>query len=132
MRAITVDEYGAVPALTEMPDPQPGPGQVLIKTEAAGMNPMDRTIADGGWKEAMPASFPLILGADLAGVIEGPVYAMLKIAPEIGPDRPDRDPVDIDLDRGGGHRPTLRRQDPPGVRRGPMGDMRIFHPTSEL
>jgi len=70
MRAITVPEYGAVPALTEMPDPQPGPGQVLIKTEAAGMNPMDRTIADGGWKEAMPASFPLILGADLAGVIE--------------------------------------------------------------
>jgi NADPH2:quinone reductase len=70
MRAITVNEYGAAPALTEMPDPRPGPGQVLIKTEAAGMNPMDRTIADGGWKEAMPASFPLILGADLAGVIE--------------------------------------------------------------
>jgi NADPH:quinone reductase len=31
---------------------------------------MDRAIADGGWKEAMPASFPLILGADMAGVIE--------------------------------------------------------------
>ena len=70
MRAITVNEYGAAPALTEMPDPRPGSGQLLIKTEAAGMNPMDRTIANGGWKEAMPASFPLILGADLAGVIE--------------------------------------------------------------
>jgi NADPH:quinone reductase-like Zn-dependent oxidoreductase len=70
MRAITVNEYGATPALTEMPDPRQGPGQVLIKTEAAGMNPMDRTIGDGGWKEAMPASFPLILGADLAGVVE--------------------------------------------------------------
>jgi NADPH:quinone reductase len=70
MRAITVSEYGAAPALTQMPDPRPGSGQLLIKTEAAGMNPMDRTIADGGWKEAMPASFPLILGADVAGVIE--------------------------------------------------------------
>ena len=70
MRAITVNEYGAAPALTEMPDPQPGSGQLLIKTEAAGMNPMDSTIANGGWKEMMPASFPLILGADLAGVIE--------------------------------------------------------------
>ena len=70
MRAITVNEYGAAPALTEMPDPRPGSGQLLIRTDAAGMNPMDRTIANGGWKAAMPASFPLILGADLAGVIE--------------------------------------------------------------
>ena len=53
-----------------MPDPRPQQGQVLIKVEAAGINPMDRTIVDGGWKEMMPASFPLILGADLAGVVE--------------------------------------------------------------
>lgn len=70
MRAITVNEYGAAPALTEVPDPQPGPGQVLITVEAAGMNPVDRTIADGGLKDMMPATFPLILGVDLAGVIE--------------------------------------------------------------
>jgi NADPH2:quinone reductase len=70
MRAISVNEYGAAPALTDVPDPRPQQGQVLIKVEAAGINPMDRTIADGGWKEMMPASFPLILGADLAGVVE--------------------------------------------------------------
>jgi NADPH2:quinone reductase len=70
MHAITVNEYGAAPALTDVPDPQPGPGQVLIRIEAAGMNPMDRTIADGGWKAMMPATFPLILGSDLAGVVE--------------------------------------------------------------
>jgi NADPH:quinone reductase-like Zn-dependent oxidoreductase len=69
MRAITVNEYGAAPALTEVPDPQPGPGHVLITVEAAGMNPVDRTIADGGLKDMMPATFPLILGVDLAGVI---------------------------------------------------------------
>jgi NADPH:quinone reductase len=70
MRAITVNEYGATPALTEVPDPQPEPGQVLIRVEAAGMNPMDRVIADGGLQAMMPARFPLILGADLAGVVE--------------------------------------------------------------
>jgi len=48
MRAITVNEYGVAPALTEVPDPRPGSGQVLIKIEAAGMNPMDRMIAAGG------------------------------------------------------------------------------------
>jgi len=81
MRAITVSEYGAAPALTELPTPQPGPGQLLIRTEAAGMNPMDSTIANGGWKEAMPASFPLILGADLAGVIEAVGEGASKFLP---------------------------------------------------
>jgi NADPH:quinone reductase-like Zn-dependent oxidoreductase len=58
MHAITVNEYGAAPALTDVPDPQAGPGQVLIKIEAAGMNPMNQTIANGGWKAMMPATFP--------------------------------------------------------------------------
>jgi NADPH:quinone reductase-like Zn-dependent oxidoreductase len=43
---------------------------VLIKVEAAGMNPMDRSMAAGAWKEQMPGSFPFVLGADLAGVVE--------------------------------------------------------------
>jgi NADPH2:quinone reductase len=47
MRAITVNEYGAAPELTEVPDPQPGRRQVLIRVEAAGMNPMDRSMAGG-------------------------------------------------------------------------------------
>jgi NADPH:quinone reductase-like Zn-dependent oxidoreductase len=34
------------------------------------MNPMDRSMAAGAWKEQMPGSFPLVLGADLAGVVE--------------------------------------------------------------
>ena len=36
MHAIAVNEYGAVPALMEVPDPQPGPGQVLIKVGQRG------------------------------------------------------------------------------------------------
>jgi NADPH:quinone reductase-like Zn-dependent oxidoreductase len=70
MHAITVSEYGAAPALTEVPAPQLRAGQVLIKVRAAGMNPMDQAIANGFFRAMMPASFPLILGADLAGVVE--------------------------------------------------------------
>ena len=69
MRAVTVTEYGATPAVAEMPTPGPGSGQVLIKLRAAGMNPMDRMLASGAWKP-MPATFPMVLGADGAGVVE--------------------------------------------------------------
>ena len=50
-RIITVNEYGAAPALTNVPDPRPGPGQIPIKVGAAGVNPMDRSMAAGAWKE---------------------------------------------------------------------------------
>ncbi len=69
MRAITVSEYGATPAIAEVPMPEPGAGQVLLKLRDAGMNPMDRTLASGDWKP-MPATFPMVLGADCAGVVE--------------------------------------------------------------
>src|ERR1700748_815970 len=69
MRAVTVTEYGATPAITEIPTPEPGRGQVLIKLRAAGMNPMDGTLASGAWKP-IPATFPMVLGADGAGVVE--------------------------------------------------------------
>ena len=69
MRAITVTEYGATPAVAELPTPEPEEGQVLLKLRAAGMNPMDRTLASGDWRP-MPATFPMVVGADCAGVVE--------------------------------------------------------------
>ena len=69
MRAATVTEYGATPVVGEIPTPKPGQGQVLIKLRAAGMNPMDLWLASGAWKP-MPATFPMVLGADVAGVVE--------------------------------------------------------------
>jgi NADPH2:quinone reductase len=81
MRAITVSEYGASPAVTELPRPQPGPGQVLIAVQAAGMNPMDVQIADGGWKDRMPATFPMVLGADLAGAVDEAGPGAIRFGP---------------------------------------------------
>jgi NADPH2:quinone reductase len=81
MRAITVSAYGASPAVTELPRPQPGPGQALIAVQAAGMNPMDVQIADGGWKDRMPATFPMVLGADLAGAVEEAGPGASRFAP---------------------------------------------------
>lgn len=70
MRAVIVSEYGGSPHVEDVPPPEVQAGQVLIKVLAAGMNPMDSVIAAGGWDSIMPATFPMILGADVAGTVD--------------------------------------------------------------
>ncbi|TDB89586.1 NADP-dependent oxidoreductase [Actinomadura sp. KC216] len=70
MRAIAVSEYGATPALMNLPRPEPGPGEILVKMIAAGLNPFDWKLADGMVKDSVDTTFPLILGVDGAGVVE--------------------------------------------------------------
>ena len=69
MHAITVDHFREVPALRDIAAPTAGEGQVLIQIHAAGVNPMDRAIADGQFEAVMPAAFPLVLGSDVAGEV---------------------------------------------------------------
>lgn len=70
MHAVVVSEYGSSAEMREVPAPTPHAGQVLIKVLAAGMNPMDRAIAAGEWQSFMPATFPMVLGVDVAGTVE--------------------------------------------------------------
>jgi NADPH2:quinone reductase len=69
VQAVIVREYGSTPVAAEVPMPQPKAGQLLIRLRAAGVNPMDRVLASGDWRP-MPAIFPMVLGADGAGVVE--------------------------------------------------------------
>ncbi|MFF5260755.1 NADP-dependent oxidoreductase [Actinomadura viridis] len=69
MRAIAISEFGATPVRMNLPVPEPGPGEALVKIVAAGLNPVDWKIADGMLKDTVPHSFPLILGLDGAGVV---------------------------------------------------------------
>ncbi|MCU1375381.1 MAG: quinone oxidoreductase, partial [Actinomycetia bacterium] len=68
MRAIVVDEPGGpeVLRLREVPDPEPGPGQVLVRVEAAGVNFADLVMRQGTTR----TPFPLTPGLEGAGVVE--------------------------------------------------------------
>jgi NADPH2:quinone reductase len=62
---ITPDRLSA--ALEEVPDPEPGPGQVLVRVYAVGVNPVDAQIRAG----SIPASrIPYTPGSDAAGIVE--------------------------------------------------------------
>lgn len=70
MKAIHVEEFGGpeVMKLVEVPQPQPGPGQVLVRMHAAGVNPVETYIRAGTYPRK-PA-LPFTPGNDGAGVIE--------------------------------------------------------------
>lgn len=69
MRAIVVDRFGGPEVLTlrDMPMPAAGPGQVVVRVHAAGVNPVD-TYIRAGWYG--PKEFPYIPGYDAAGIVE--------------------------------------------------------------
>ncbi|MFZ2049853.1 MAG: NADP-dependent oxidoreductase [Solirubrobacteraceae bacterium] len=72
MRAVRFDQYGGLEVLKVMEVPRPvhGPGQVLVKVKAAGINPGEVSIREGYMHDRWPATFPSGQGSDLAGVIE--------------------------------------------------------------
>jgi NADPH:quinone reductase-like Zn-dependent oxidoreductase len=71
MRAVAVKALRETPELMDLPKPTPGPGEILVHLQAAGVNPYDWKIVDGVAEGQMPHEFPLILGVDGAGTVEG-------------------------------------------------------------
>jgi len=70
MRAVAVRRFRAQPEVMELPEPVPGPGELLVRVEFAGMNPFDWKIADGLFEGHRPHQFPLVLGVDACGTVE--------------------------------------------------------------
>lgn len=70
--AVRFDRYGGPEVLkvVQVPRPAPGPGQVLVRVKAAGINPGEASIREGYMHDRFPARFPSGEGSDLAGVIE--------------------------------------------------------------
>lgn len=70
MKAIRVDEFGTpgVLRLVELPIPQPGVGQVLVRVQAIGVNPVETYIRSGNY--ARKPELPYTPGSDAAGIIE--------------------------------------------------------------
>ena len=69
MKAIRVHQFGGpeVLQLEEVPDPQPGPGQVVVRVHAAGVNPVEAYIRTGTY--AAKPNLPYTPGGDAGGVV---------------------------------------------------------------
>ena len=70
MKAIRVSEYGgpAVLKIQEVPTPEPGPNQVLVRNHAVGVNPVDTYLRSN--TDNRGPKLPYTPGSDAAGVVE--------------------------------------------------------------
>jgi NADPH:quinone reductase len=73
MRAVAIDGFGGPERLheRELPVPSPGPGEVLIRLEAAGVGSWDPFEREGGYAamQGTSPSFPYVLGSEGAGEV---------------------------------------------------------------
>ena len=69
MRAVVVEAHGGPEVLQvrEVPDPEPGPGELLVAVAAAGVNFIDAYMRSGLY----PTSLPFVSGSEGAGVVQG-------------------------------------------------------------
>src|SRR3984885_11576801 len=86
-RAVKFEKYGGIEVLqmVEVDRPTPGPGQVLVRVKAAGINPGEASIRKGLFADRWPATFPSGQGTDLAGIVEqvGPGVANVAVGDEV-------------------------------------------------
>jgi NADPH:quinone reductase len=71
MRAFTLDSFETPPRLRDdLPSPEPGAGELLVRVHASSVNPADAAVTSGMLKGMIEYEFPVTLGRDYAGVVE--------------------------------------------------------------
>ncbi|MFI5780615.1 NADP-dependent oxidoreductase [Nocardia sp. NPDC051570] len=88
MRAVTYDAYApdnSTLKVGEAPEPKLGPGEVLIRVRASGVNPVDWKVLAGYLDPMMLSVFPVIPGWDVAGevVALGPDTPEFRVGDEV-------------------------------------------------
>jgi NADPH:quinone reductase len=81
VKAVRIHEYGGPEVLVyeEVPTPEPGPAQVLVRVEAATVNPVDVAVREDRFPT--PKAPPKTLGSDGAGVVERVGHEVSSVKP---------------------------------------------------
>jgi NADPH:quinone reductase-like Zn-dependent oxidoreductase len=70
MKAMAIDGFGAPPSLHDLPVPEPGEGEILVRVRASSVNGLDVAVARGSRTGMTEPHFPVVLGRDFAGTVE--------------------------------------------------------------
>jgi NADPH:quinone reductase-like Zn-dependent oxidoreductase len=96
MKALAIAAKGEAPAVIDVPDLSPAAGAIRVSVDAASVNGFDLAVVAGHVWDAMPYSFPVVLGRDFVGTVDavgddvdrpniGDRVAGTILAPALGP-----------------------------------------------
>jgi NADPH:quinone reductase-like Zn-dependent oxidoreductase len=86
MKAFVVDKYGKDGLrAAEVPEPAPRDSDVLVRVSAASINPLDKMVRNGEFKQLLKYKKPFVLGHDMSGVVTrvGPAVREFKVGDEV-------------------------------------------------
>jgi NADPH:quinone reductase-like Zn-dependent oxidoreductase len=86
MKAFVVEHYGKDGLrAADVPEPEGGDGDVLVKVSAASINPLDMIVRNGEFKHLLKYRTPFVLGHDVAGVVTsvGPAVRDFEVGDEV-------------------------------------------------
>jgi NADPH:quinone reductase-like Zn-dependent oxidoreductase len=69
MRAFVISELGQPGQVAELPDPQPGDAEILVRVREASVNPMDAFVVSGAVAQYADVRVPLVPGLDAVGTV---------------------------------------------------------------
>src|SRR5215217_1407650 len=70
MKAFVLPAFDEQPTVVDLPTPEPGPDQVLVRVRAGSVNGIDLSIASGRLQGMLAYDFPVVLGKDFAETVE--------------------------------------------------------------
>ena len=114
MRAARLHEYGNFAGITveEVEEPLPGEGEISLRVQAAGVNPVDWKVVQGIFSGGKPLAEPRGLGVDVAGIVERVGPGVAGVAPG---DELLGSPIGPSFAELALSRPELLVKRPPGV-----------------
>src|SRR3982751_2748790 len=83
MKALVIHSFGGPEVLKyeDVPRPEPNDDQVLVRVIAAAVNPVDTAVRQGYMRQRTGEKFPMIIGYDIAGVVEKAGAKVTKLKP---------------------------------------------------
>ena len=69
MKAFVLERYGQSLRAVDMPVPEPGPRQVLVRMAASGVNHADERTRVGEFKAVFRLDLPKVMGGELSGEV---------------------------------------------------------------